>query len=385
MMSVKDVLLKNKLIWYINKISKAYQVEKRYQKICNYYDKKKLNNELDDLLINNGWNNFHKETLKIFYLGGDPLQDFGGFNQSLAGICDLRLFYKRDGSYGQYSRGQAKDQNLDWIIELFDKYKREENWIPHILMMQSFGFNINIEKMKKLKELYGFKVINIGMDERLSYKLGIENGVEKGIAGLNEIVDLVLVTTPECVEWYLKEGIPAIYFPLASNEEVYFPIENFEKKYDVGFIGRNYGLRSEIVNYLINNGVNVKAYGPGWESGVFDVSKNNEFYNSCKVVLGTANIGYSNKLMNPKLRDFEVPLSGTLYITNYTKELADLFEEDKEVVFYKNKEELVRKVKYYLKNNSEREQIARASLKKALSEHTYKKRLTNVFECLFRY
>ncbi|MGJ9383955.1 CgeB family protein [Salipaludibacillus sp. CF4.18] len=377
---LKDLLLKNKLIWNINKHIKANQVEKEYEKTFNYYKKKDLDNDNDDLLKSRGWTDINKKDLKIFYLGGDPLQDFGGFIQALTSMCNLKLFYKRDGSYGQYSRGRARDQNLDLMCELFSKYKREENWIPDILMMQSFGFNINTAKMKKLKEIYGFKIINIGMDERLSYKLGMENGFERGIAGLNEIVDLVLVTTPECVEWYLKENIPAIYFPLASDEEVYFPAKNIKKKYDVGFIGRNYGVRKELVSFLEENGLNIKAYGPGWENGVLDVSKNNEFYNSCKIVLGTANIGYSSKLMNPKLRDFEVPLSGTFYITNYTKELNNLFEEDKEIVFYNNKEELIRKLRYYLQNDMIREEIAAKGYDKAVKEHRYKIRLRKTFE-----
>lgn len=377
---IKDILLENKLIWNVNKCLKAYQVEKNYKKIINYYNEIDNRNEnIDDLFRKKGWDEINKHSLKIFYLGGDPLQDLGGFNQALDKLCDLKVFYKENGGYGQYSRGNAKDQNLDRLFELFNSYKRNEGWTPDILMMQSFGFNICIEKMKKLKEIYGFKVINIGMDERLSYKLGIENGYEKGISGLNEIVDLVLVTTPESVDWYLKEKIPAMYFPLASNEEVYFPLKDNKKKFDVGFIGRKYGLRKEIVTYLEEMGVSVQAYGPGWENGTLDVTQNNEFYNSCKIVLGTANIGYSSKLMNPKLRDFEVPLSGALYITNYTQELSELFKEDDEIVFYRSKRELVRKIKYYLSNDVQRNEVAINGYQQAIANHTYKVRLSEVF------
>lgn len=376
---LKDKLLSNKIVWNINKNIKAYQIEKNYEKIKKYYERIETSFKTEDLLKAKGWTGNKNSKFKIFYFGGDPLQDFGGFNQALEEISDLKLFYKRDGSYGQYSRGQARDENLDWLELLFQRYKLEENWVPDILLMQSFGFNINIQKMKMLKAKYGFKVINIGMDERLSYKLGIENGFEKGIAGLNEIIDLALVTTPECVDWYLKEEIPALYFPLASNEKVYYPVKDIEKSIDVGFIGRKYGIRKDIVNFLKLNGINVKAFGPGWESSILDVSQNNTFYNSCKIVLGTANIGYSNKLMNPKLRDFEVPLSGTLYITNYTKELAELFEEDKEIIFYQNRKELLKKIKFYLENEPLREKIAKAGYNRAVVEHTYTKRLTNIF------
>jgi hypothetical protein len=375
-MKIKNILLKNKLIWEINSFFKSKQVETKYENIKKEYENKKIEKTFKELIEKKGWENFSFfQDTRIFYIGTDYLQDFGGFNQALEKKFSVKFFYKENGEYGQYSRGNAPAKNLYRIENLLEKYLKEENWVPDILMMQSFGFNIDNEKILELKEKYGFKIINIGMDERLSYRLEKINGKEQGIAGLNEIVDLVLVTTPECVEWYMKDNIPAIYFPLASNEEIYYPIENKEKKYDVGFIGRKYGIREEIVNFLIKNGIDVKAYGPGWESGTLDVSDNNEFYNSCKIVLGTGNIGYSKKLMNPKLRDFEVPLTGTLYITNYSKELSELFVEDKEIVLYKSKKELLKKVNYYLKNIKEREKIGKNGYIKAIREHTYEVRL----------
>jgi len=380
---MKNLLLKNKWIWTLNKNIKARQVEMKYKSLVNEYSKKETPKTVNDLMIQNGWREFNNNQPKIFYLGTDPLQDLGGFNQSLAKLFDTKFFYKEDGSYGQYFGDQAREKNVNQLGQLLNEYCKNYNWIPDVLLMQSFGFNLDINQLENLKTRFGFKIINIGMDERLAYKLGIENGYEKGIYGLNAIIDLALVTTPECVDWYVKEGIPALYYPLASNDEIYYPINEKEKKYDVGFIGRKYGLRSEIVEYLISNGVNVQAFGPGWENGVLDVKENNAFYNSCKIVLGTGNIGYSSKLMNPKLRDFEVPFSKTMYITNYTHELSELFEEDQEIVFYEDKEDLLKKIRYYLENEVERERIAQCGYMKAISKHSYDVRLSSVFNSLY--
>ena len=42
----------------------------------------------------------------------------------------------------------------------------------------------------------------------------------------------------------------------------------------------------------------------------------------------------------------------------YTDELAKMYEEDREVVFFRTKEEFVNKIKFYLTNAEERERIA---------------------------
>lgn len=378
---MKQFLLKNELIWQLNRMVKSIHIEKRYKKILRKYSRMDNNKSIYQLLDLKGWNKFDSSNLRIVYMGTDYYQDFGGFNQALSELFDAKFFYQYNGVYGQYSGKDSKKNNTTQLLRLLDKWS-EEDFEPDILLMQSFGFNIDVNEMIKIKKKYNMKIINIGMDERLSYELGYEDGFEKGISGLNSVIDAVFVTTPECVDWYMKEGVPAYYFPLASNPDIYFPIEGYEKKYDVGFIGRKYGIRGRIVEYLISNGINVKAYGPGWDSGTLDISENNDFYNSCKIVLGTGNIGYSYKLMNPKLRDYEVPLSGVLYITNYSKELSLSFEQDKEIVFYNGKEELLMKINYYLKNSCEREKIAELGYIKAVNNHTYNKRLSYVFNKL---
>lgn len=59
-------------------------------------------------------------------------------------------------------------------------------------------------------------------------------------------------------------------------------------------------------------------------------------------------------------RCFEIPITGTMMLAPYTPDLASLFEENKEVVFYRNKKEFVQKVEYYLAHEEERERIGTA-------------------------
>lgn len=57
-------------------------------------------------------------------------------------------------------------------------------------------------------------------------------------------------------------------------------------------------------------------------------------------------------------RCFEIPAAKTLMIAPYTDDLAKMYKEDEEIVFYENKDEFVKKIKYYLIHSAEREKIA---------------------------
>ena len=80
------------------------------------------------------------------------------------------------------------------------------------------------------------------------------------------------------------------------------------------------------------------------------------------------------------LREFEAPMSGALYCTGFTAELAECFEPDKEILVYRNAHELVDKTRYYLAHPDEGERIRQAGHARAIRDHTYTRR----FETLFR-
>jgi spore maturation protein CgeB len=72
-------------------------------------------------------------------------------------------------------------------------------------------------------------------------------------------------------------------------------------------------------------------------------------------------------------------------LTERTEEHIQSFEEDKEAGFFSSAEELVKKVRFYLKNNTLREQIATAGRERCLrsgySNHErIKKMLDEVLE-----
>lgn len=110
-----------------------------------------------------------------------------------------------------------------------------------------------------------------------------------------------------------------------------------------------------------------------------------EMYSRAKIVLNFSETmildnQYRGKVRNIiKLRDFEVPMSGGFAITGCQEELKEYYRIDSEIVCYRSKQDLLRKVRYYLAHGKERDAISRAGHERALRDHTWKKRFTDAF------
>lgn len=70
-------------------------------------------------------------------------------------------------------------------------------------------------------------------------------------------------------------------------------------------------------------------------------------------------------------------------MTNYQEEIAEHFEDGKDLVMYSSMEELIDKTAYYLNNDEMRKQIANNGYEKVKQEFNYKKQLSFIFEKVF--
>jgi spore maturation protein CgeB len=121
-----------------------------------------------------------------------------------------------------------------------------------------------------------------------------------------------------------------------------------------------------------------KLFGKGWQNSDWADDPQNVFRSS-QINLG---IGYalaSAKIANAKGRDIECPAVGACYLTTYHWELAEMFEIGKEVLCYRNLEELVEMLIYYRKRPDACLKIAQAAHRRAHSEHTWEYRLRGLF------
>ena len=74
------------------------------------------------------------------------------------------------------------------------------------------------------------------------------------------------------------------------------------------------------------------------------------------------------------LRIWDILGSGGFLITNFQPELPMYFENGKDIVFFKDRQDLYRKVKYYLEHEDERKAIAQNAYNKVKKYHGYQQR-----------
>jgi spore maturation protein CgeB len=118
--------------------------------------------------------------------------------------------------------------------------------------------------------------------------------------------------------------------------------------------------------------------------GVLSDSDMIHMYSRSKINLGFSSCGTTHeteeRIVQVRLRDFEVPMSGGFYMVEYMEELEEFFDIGKEIVCYSDPEDLVGKIKYYLEHDNQREEIRRAGYKRALRNHTWHQRFEMAFK-----
>jgi len=254
--------------------------------------------------------------------------------------------------------------------------------VPHILIGQIWAGCIDGSVLSKIRKQFGTIVVNICMDDRHAYWGKLRLGDLTGTKGLIPHIDLAATAAPECVDWYLKEGCPAIFFPEASDPKIFYPMPDLPKIHDVCFVGKCYGIRREIIMSLRKAGVRVITYGHGWENGQIATSKVPKLFAQSKIVIGVGTISHCRNFFALKMRDFDGPMSGSLYLTQDNKDLHDLFEVGKEIVVYSSIDDCIEKVRYFLRHSEKREKIARCGLERVRQEHTWKKRFKYLIQFL---
>lgn len=88
----------------------------------------------------------------------------------------------------------------------------------------------------------------------------------------------------------------------------------------------------------------------------------------------------SRLIPHVRLRDFEAPMSRSCYLTGHTEEITEFYEIGHEIDTYRSPEELVDKTRFYLAHPSAAEKLRESGYRRALRDHTWKRR----FEELFR-
>lgn len=317
-------------------------------------------------------------------MGTDEQQDKSGFLQSLQRVADVRVFTRDDGGWGQNDPGTynlRRERNTRRLWVLLSELA-SGGWQPDLLLMQTWACLVDPEVFSRIRNTFGTVVVNLAMDDRHQYWGRKVLGEWDGTYSLIPHIDLTLTAAPEAVDWYRKEGGDALFFPEASDPGIFHPMPELPKIHDISFVGSRYGIREKLVTALRNAGIQVTAYGSGWDKGRIATEDVPRLFAQSKIVLGVSAIGHCPDFVGLKLRDFDAPMSGSCYLTQHNDDLTGLFKVGSEIITYRSIEQCVGQAKRLLANDEEREAIASAGHRRVLAEHTWDRRFATLLGIL---
>lgn len=147
------------------------------------------------------------------------------------------------------------------------------------------------------------------------------------------------------------------------------PIRSQEFDAEIGFVGRSEAHYRKTIRSLSSSGLGVRVWGDQWSSrtafgGVRrDVVAGRGVFGDRYVnALASFRIGLGllSKLFPEQhtTRSVEIPAAGTFLLAERTGEHSAMFSEGQEAEFFESPDEMVSKARFYLANESQRNQIA---------------------------
>jgi spore maturation protein CgeB len=227
----------------------------------------------------------------------------------------------------------------------------------------------------------GAVITNFCFDDKVAWPGAIKGGRHRSTAGIAAAVDLNLTSDPQGLAKYWAHRGLSLFHPEAADPEWYRPL-GLPFRHEVSFVGARYGWRPRLIDGLERRGITVECFGKGWPNGPIANDEMNALYAASRINLGFGGIGYSRNLLCLKGRDFEVPMSGALYLTQDNPELASVFDVGQEILTYAGLDDCAHIIRSIRDNPDRAQRIRDAGRARCLKDHTYTARWMHVLRTL---
>ncbi len=242
------------------------------------------------------------------------------------------------------------------------------------------GGQVTGETINGLRGL-GAPMVNLALNDKESFVGKMRGGYAEGARDICRYFDLCWTSTADALGKYVVEGATPLYLPEGANPDIHKPYDE-ERIYDVSFVGQRYGNRPEVISRLSDAGIRVEVFGPGWQNGPLSTEEMVRTWSRSKINLGFGGVLGHKETYCLKGRDFELPMSGGLYLTEHHDELVPFYEIGREIITYTGFDDLLEKIRWLLLNPDQSDAIRRAGRERALREHTWEMRFERVFRLL---
>ena len=231
-------------------------------------------------------------------------------------------------------------------------------WKPDVFLYIDTGISyplINLDAIKCIKSCY-----------LIDTHLNLEKHIE-----IAKNFDVVFIAQKADVKRFKERGIKNVFWiPLACDPEIHGKKTN-NKLYDIGFVGSlTDPKRVELLDKLKRR---------------FNLYYERCFLERMAEVFSQSKIVFNKSIKNDlNMRVFEAMASGSMLLTDEAKGsgLTEMFQDRKHLVIYRDEKELFELADYYLRNDDEREKIAKQGMTKVLDRHTYAHRVQEMINII---
>jgi spore maturation protein CgeB len=256
--------------------------------------------------------------------------------------------------------------------------KTVEEWKPDFLFHVPYGATLRPEILKFIS--YKTYTVTIAWNGDDEWQFATDEGHKQRIQDYNYCV----TTDERALEHYRESGYERVFLSHWGYSPKDWRQGNGKKSVDVYFCGARTPERDRYIRDVKDAGLPIVFEGPGYSKQKIDLPKMVKNYQRARIGLNfTLGIKKDHVYTQVKARNFEIPATGTFQLSEQSRGLDRFFLPGQEIETFKNSEELIKKIKLYLREEKRREEIA-AGGHAAVKKFTYENALRPIFEAAKR-
>jgi len=251
----------------------------------------------------------------------------------------------------------------------------------YLFLWLMYPTSILPETLIRIKEVSPkTKLINFFGDDDVLYPLFTRY--------MSLFVDFPLASHLDHLQGYKSDGMREPIPSFGVNTSIFkkMPVK---KCYDITFIGTPTGDRPMFLKHLIENGIQIRIFGSGWDAlpvfapfygGKLSAEDMVKVINQSKISINlTKNL---EKKPGFKARVFEIGACNSLILTEYFQGYHRFLQEGKEIISFTTPVELLEKVRYFLSHKKECTNIAKRAYQTITSRYSQEAEFRRIFTTL---
>jgi Glycosyl transferases group 1 len=276
--------------------------------------------------------------------------------------------------------GVDREDAPQLVSRLVDEFARNRTGSsPDVVFLYLRGGLLSEEVFSLIRQHWSCPLLGMNLDDKVSFWPGNVFGAGDGnYRKWAKKFDLNITNSQIASSWYTQANAACIYSPQGVHipDGISAP-SNANYQYPLSFLGARKLDREIIINRLRQANMPVTVFGSGWPKSKW-VADANAIFRASQINLG---LGLATpNLATIKGRDFECPGIGACYLTTYNWELANWWDIGKEILCYRNTEELIEIFSWYRTRPEDCLKIAQAAWRRSVAEHTWEKRFRKIFQ-----